>query len=746
MRILLLLLVIVVVTTANAQVDLKPGMNITSSITIRKDLYTLNALDASGKVSLESIPVIEISGNNIVVDFNNAILQGSNDKQTPEEFYGVAVRVKGGKNITIKNLRAKGYKVALMATDVEGLVIENCNFSYNYRQHLNSTQEKEDISDWMSYHQNEKDEWLRYGAAMYLRNCNKSRISGNIVTGGQCALMMTQCNDGLVYNNDFSFNSAIGIGMYRSSRNKIISNYLDFNVRGYSYRVYRRGQDSAAILVFEQCNENVFAFNSATFSGDGFFLWAGQTTMDTGEGGCNGNLIYANDFSFAPTNGIEVTFSSNDIIRNVLIGCDHGIWGGYSFNSRIEENRIRLNRIGIAIEHGQNILMNMNRFEGNTEGIRLWARAQQPADWTYPQKRDTRSKNYLIMQNQFLRDSIAVNINRTDSIYFPANEFEKVSRVLKTDSTVGKIDSTEYNEDKYEILTKHLRDYYPFDRIDSISLPAQNKLPKNVRWNNDMKELRITEWGPYDFRSPLLWRSNPTDTSGLLKFEILGPKGKWKLVGSKGVEGISKSAGSFPDNITARKLKGHKGEIYIELEYTQTELGAIRDKPITQLGKEINFGEPFKFVYRDARVSLQWETLWFNFDSVSNPVRDSGFIQKLQGGEPFMRRQVNDFNFAWWGGLSPGAGQKPYIQFLTVAKAEAELEPGDYELSVTWDDAARIWLDGRLILNEWNPSLYKFDESPNRRVKLGLGGKHQFKVEHVELGGFATISVKLKKL
>ena len=31
-----------------------------------------------------------------------------------------------------------------------------------------------------------------------------------------------------------------------------------------------------------------------------FFLWAGQTTMDTGEGGCNDNtLIDGNDFSYA---------------------------------------------------------------------------------------------------------------------------------------------------------------------------------------------------------------------------------------------------------------------------------------------------------------------------------------------------------------------------------------------------------------------------------------------------------------
>ena len=86
-----------------------------------------------------------------------------------------------------------------MARDVTNLVIENCDFSYNYRQHLNSTQEKEDISDWLSHHQNEKDEWLRYGAAMYLRDCESTVIKNTKVTGGQNALMMTNCNNGKIY-------------------------------------------------------------------------------------------------------------------------------------------------------------------------------------------------------------------------------------------------------------------------------------------------------------------------------------------------------------------------------------------------------------------------------------------------------------------------------------------------------------------------------------------------------------------
>ena len=80
------------------------------------------------------------------------------------------------------------------------------------------------------------------------------------------------------------------------------------------------------------------------------------------------------------------------------------------------------------------------------------------------------------------------------------------------------------------------------------------------------------------------------------------------------------------------------------------------------------------------------------------------------------------------------------------ASGSATFEKGVYELGVTWDDAVRVYVDGKLVINEWNPSLYKFDESPHKTIKLALDGKHDFTVEHVEIGGFATLSLKIKKL
>jgi parallel beta-helix repeat protein len=552
----IILLSLIIASCLYSQGQEKPltkGLTISKSVKIKKQTYKLDA-----PTSMDAALII-IEGNNITVDFNNAVLKGSNLKKDPDEFFGIAVLVRSGSNITIKNLKARGYKVALLARGITNLTIENCDFSYNYRQHLNSTQEKEDISDWLSHHQNEKDEWLRYGAAMYLRDCESTLIKNIKVTGGQNALMMTNCNKGKIYNNDFSFNSGLGIAMYRSSFNTIAFNKINFNVRGYSDGVYNRGQDSAGILIYEQCNNNLFYKNSVTHGGDGFFLWAGQSTMDNGKGGCNDNIVKENDFSYAPTNGIEVTFSRNVISRNRIFECDHGIWGGYSYNTVIAGNQFRQNKIAIAIEHGQDNEIHHNIFHENKEAIRLWARKEQPADWGYAKNRDTRSRDYAIVNNNFNNNPLVMSINRTENLLVFDNIYTGYETLFKLDSTVTGFDTT-FNDEISQQLSADTAELIPV-------IPS----PQNAFTGNSAlagrKNIMMTEWGPYDFRSPIIWNTNPTDTTGLMKFDLLGPKGKWKIKRVKGVKDISLMNGTFPAAITAVKTAGTRTDILIELEY-----------------------------------------------------------------------------------------------------------------------------------------------------------------------------------
>ncbi|MFZ9387196.1 MAG: right-handed parallel beta-helix repeat-containing protein [Chitinophagaceae bacterium] len=694
------------------------GMKITRSVKIKKAVYRF---EASADTSRS---VIIIEGDDLVIDFNQAELRGSPAGRPPDEYAGVAIMVRNSRHVVIRNLKARGYKVALLARNSDHLVLENCDLSYNYRPHLNSTQEREDISDWMSYHHNEKDEWLRYGAAIYLRDCDFATIRNCRVTGGQNALMMTACDSGLVVNNDFSFNSGIGIGMYRSSYNQVLFNRVIFNVRGYSHGVYNRGQDSAGMLVYEQSNNNLFYRNNVTHGGDGFFLWAGQTTMDTGTGGCNDNLLYGNDFSYAPTNGIEVTFSRNRILRNRVFECDHGIWGGYSFSTVIGDNKFGDNRIAIAIEHGQDNTIAYNLFMRDKEAIRLWARKEQPADWIYAQKKDTRSRNYFIFGNSFNANPVALNLSRSNGLQLSENAYSGIETILKTDSTVTGIDSLgaeqpEYDGAEPEILVKDPSD--PFKG--------------SGKWAG-RKNIMITEWGPYDFRYPLIWNTNPADTSMLMRFDLLGPPGKWVIKNARGLSKISASQGSFPASITAERIEAERTDILIEVEYTGPSF-------TTAWGEKLSAGKPFLFRFRKFFQPVSWEVLFYRLDTAAhNPLKEGTLFSMTERIPPFRTERKDRLDYAWWGGLREGGVQYP--RFITVAHGDATFPPGKYELSVTWDDAVRIFIDNKKVVDEWVPSRYVFDESPHKKVEISLGGSHHFRVEHLELGGFASLSLKIK--
>ena len=251
----------------------------------------------------------------------------------PDTFAGVGILIDGGARSRLKNATIRGYKVGILARNSPDLHLTRNDLSYNWKQRLYSGIEKESLVDWMSYHQNEKDEWLRFGAGIYLRSCDRAEIDHNIALQGQNGLMVTHSTGLKIWNNTFQFLSSIGVGLYRVSDSTIMHNRIDWCVRGYSHGFYNRGQDSAGLLMYEQSSNNIVAYNSVTHGGDGLFLWAGQSTMDTGQGGANDNLFYKNDFSHAPTNGIEATFSRNTFLNNRVEECWHGVWGGYSYDS-----------------------------------------------------------------------------------------------------------------------------------------------------------------------------------------------------------------------------------------------------------------------------------------------------------------------------------------------------------------------------------------------------------------------------
>jgi hypothetical protein len=248
----------------------------------------------------------------------------------------------------------------------------------------------------------------------------------------------------------------------------------------------------------------------------------------------------------------------------------------------------------------------------------------------------------------------------------------------------------------------------------------------------------ITEWGPYDFLSPIIWNTNPTDTTGVMMFNLIGPKGKWKVKNFRGVKNISASNGDFPATITAEKISAKRTDIFIELEYTGAAI-------TTPLGQIISPNKPYVFSFRKFFQPIEFDVVWYSYDfKTHDPIKTGQIIPPTARLRPVKTEKANKLDYAWWGGIKNEG--ETFQQFVTSATGAAEFEKGTYELGVTWDDAVRVYVDGKLVIDEWNPSLYKFDESPHKTIRLQFEGRHNFTVEHVELGGFATLSFKIRKL
>ena len=707
------------VSQAQKQVPLNKGMVITHSVIIKKGTYFLSAND-------ELKSVIEIKGSNIEIDFNGAVLIGSSTGVSPDKFSGIGIQIIQGSHITIKNAVIKGFKIGLLGKGIANLKIENCDFSYNFRQHLGSTRLWEDPSDWQSYHQNEKDEWMRFGAGIYLRDCDSIDLHNNRITGGQCGLMITNCNGGTVYNNNFSFNSGIGIGLYRSSYNRAMNNKLDWNIRGVSYGYYYRGQDAAAILVYEQSSHNVFAYNSATHSGDGFFLWAGNSTLQTGKGGCNDNLIYGNDFSFAPTNGVETTFSRNKIVRNKIEGCTNGIWAGYSYESLIEGNEFKNNNTGIAIEQGQQNIISGNSFTGGRIGINLWATPGRRMEGKYDTLRDVRSMKYDIQNNLFSDVKKAISISHSEDLKISNNRILAGSEVIYLDPGVKNI-----------LVQNNGADVKFNDTLAGLEMAPQEIIEaKNAMLPKDhlrgKQYMMMTEWGPYDFRSPILWWKK-TDGSTMY-FDILGPEGTWKVKTAKGVKDISSLKGTVPGKLSFVKESGEN--IMIELTYDGKEV-------ISPFGEEYPAGVPYIFKYNEVNLAQNWNVKLFSFDKSTDPLnKPEGFKKMLESSTPIREAKVHEINNSFW----QGSHEKlPDSKTALKASAVLDFPKGNYVIGVSAGEMVRIYIDGKLFIDAWDPSKVIYDADYHHERTVSLKGKHTIELEQAQYGsyGFLYLTIHL---
>lgn len=711
------------------EVTLTPGQVISSNTKVKPGVYRLPGAD--GK------PALTVRGSNITVDLTGVTIEGGDPLADPDGYVGTGIAIEGGDHVTIRGGAVRGYKVAILARKSPFLHVTRVDVSYNWKQRLWSGIEKESLVDWMSYHNNEKDEWLEYGAAIYLSECDDAEIDHNTAVQGQNGLMVTRSARLKIWNNNFSFLSSIGLGMYRTTDSTVAHNKFDYDVRGYSHGFYFRGQDSTGILMYEQSSRNTFHHNSATHGGDGLFMWAGQSTMDTGQGGANDNVFYRNDFSHAVANGIEVTFSRNRFIENRVDDCWHGVWGGYSFDTEFIGNTFAGNDEAFAIEHGQNITISHNTFKGDKVALRLWANATQDPNWGYPKTKDTSSRGYRIQNNTFENHTTLLDVIRTTGIAFEGNTLGAgIGTVMKGGLEVNGLTMS---------ATKPVVDR----TIESAAwapLPGGMNalLPEGAR--RGRATMIVDEWGPYDYKHPKVWPVGKA-TDRPLKLRVLGPEGKWTLVSARGGS-VNTKAGAIGSEVIVRP-SGAGMDLRLEFEYIGGEV-------VDPRGRKTPAGQPHRFVYEQFEPAVAWNTKWWTFEEKQDPLKlPEAFAARLKEA-PTKTEIVPRFDLISGRAMMPDLPADRLAMrsegTVTLPTRGYEFETADdggprrvafpdgaYELIAITDDGIRVWIDDKLVLERWDIHGSTVDRIPI------TAGRHRIRLEYFENSGWAELKILFRR-
>jgi parallel beta-helix repeat protein len=302
---------------------------------------------------------LKIGADGVMLDGTGALLVGTHHQ-------GAAIYGENHAGVMVRGIAISGF--------FHGLRFDHCQDVQIHGVRVRDTAEIEGIDTFL-YLWNPIEEV--YSAAILLHDVAGGGVRGCDLQHQMNGILLYDCSQVTVENNNASFNSGWGVYMSGANDNVIQNNRLDF-----CNRVYRRPEngsirveaDAAGIVLVESSCRNKLLRNSCLCGGDGIFI-AGYNHKG-GRGTCDDNLIEDNDCRLSPNNAIESTFARGNIFRrNDCSRSNYGFWMGYSWDNVMEDNIIDSCRmVGIAIEHGHGFVIRNNQIQNNREGIRLFTR------------------------------------------------------------------------------------------------------------------------------------------------------------------------------------------------------------------------------------------------------------------------------------------------------------------------------------------------------------------------------------
>ncbi len=679
----------------------RDNLVITRSVRVQPGRYVVADKDGNG--------VLQIGADNVVVDFGGARLLSCPDpeKADREKFSGIGVNVRGHRGVVLKNAVVQGFGCNIKVQDASRVTIKNCDVNFSRAQRL--LQSGTPVDSFLNIR--DVRAWRGYGAGIWLENAVDSAVTGCRGSGAQDGLILVNSRRCSVRENDFSFNSAFGIGLYGSSDNVVCWNRADFVNRPWGGGW---GGDSAGMAVVNGSNGNFIVGNSLTHGGDGFFLTdrvnGGYDDRDKAfhiDGSCNDNVVADNDGSWSPNNAFEGTFSR----RNVYIGnraedSGYGFWLGFADASSIFDNDIRGNRaLGVAIPQGAGSRIEGNRFAGNGQAaVALWADTG-PGLAAHPST-DTR-----IVDNLVSDSPLAFDLTRSTSYTLRGNTLRRAPLPAGQDAAPGPALPSAKGAFLLSAQGRRLR-HILSARPPDFRFGRETGGPQGVGW------LQPDEYGPRDFRGHLFaWRRVD---AGTIEVQGLQP-------------GTLRA--TAPDWLYSAADPAHPQALRFEAKLGPGAPGETRDA-------DISFVSPGgrQETLHGSFLLTAWDVRWYRWGTASHPpltYTDRAGWDALFAGDPAARERVREVVVDSGAPTRLPAGLTlDHVAF--VATTKIRLDGGTYKFATASDDGIRLLLDGKEIISRWN----HHGPTPDETTQPVTGGVHTLEVQYCQEDGAAALRVQ----
>ncbi len=253
--------------------------------------------------------VVKASG--ITIDGHGATLVGATEGD-PKTYKNFGIFADGVSRVTLKNVKAKGWETGLKVVNGSEWLVEGCDFSDNFH----------DPEHGWGDQGNRGGIVFERVTGSTVRKCKANRVWDGI--------SLTDSDENMIEENDFSHCSNTCLRLWTAGRNKIVKNNLSWGLRIKTGEVHAR--DSACVLVEAGSNDNHFLENDITHGGDGVFVRALNGWVSSG------NLFERNDASYAHNNCFEAQSPRNTYRGNKANHGSHGFWLGISDKTIVEDN------------------------------------------------------------------------------------------------------------------------------------------------------------------------------------------------------------------------------------------------------------------------------------------------------------------------------------------------------------------------------------------------------------------------